>query len=69
MVIAPYSDRSTVLTSTDAAGSSSTTYLPVALSRDEAKSAGSSYSQVMLADRHEIKHYLKAIHRTLKERS
>ena len=49
--------------------SGSTTYLPVAGTKDEAKSASGSYSKVMVADRDEIKHYLRAIHNTLKAKT
>ncbi len=67
VVIAPYSDSSTVEAS--ASGTKRTTFLPVALTSEEAKAANVSYKEVMVADRHEIKHYLKAIHKTLKEKS
>lgn len=67
VVIAPYSDHGTVEASS--AGESATAYLPVALNRDEAKTANQSYAKVMVADQDEIKHYLKAIHKTLKEKS
>ena len=69
VVIAPYSDHSTVEASAGASGDIRTTYLPVAVSTDEAEVANESYANVMLADRDEIKHYLKAIHKTLKEKS
>jgi hypothetical protein len=62
VVIAPYSEHSAVESSNDM----ETAYLPVALSSDEAKVAHQSYSKVMVADKDEIKHYLKAIHKTLK---
>jgi menaquinone-dependent protoporphyrinogen IX oxidase len=67
VVIAPYSDHSAV-----EAGNSNTesaTYLPVATSEVEEKAASQNYSKVMLADRDEIKHYLKAIHKTLKNKT
>lgn len=67
VVIASYSDHDAVEAS--ASGAVHTTYLPVAVSKDEAEIANDSYSQVMVADRHEIKHYLKAIHKTLKEKT
>jgi hypothetical protein len=67
VVIAPYSDHGTVEAS--GGSSSSTTYLPVAVSKDEEKVANQSYGKVMLADRDEIKHYLKAIHKTLKNKT
>jgi hypothetical protein len=64
VVIASYDEHDKV-----EASASGTTYLPVVPSRDEAILAEDSYSQVMVADRDEIKHYLKAIHKTLKSRS
>ena len=67
VVIAAYSHKSAVsqdlVTTTDA-----TTFLTVALTKDEAKQAAEEYERVMLAERDEIKHYLKAIHQTLKQR-
>jgi len=61
VVIAPYSERDTV-ESADAPS-----FLPVALNRDEEIVAKQSYDRVMVPEKHEIKHYLKAIHRALKE--
>jgi hypothetical protein len=69
VVIAPYSDHSAVEASAGASGDIKTAYLPVALSSDEANAANESYANVMVADRDEIKHYLKAIHKTLKEKT
>jgi hypothetical protein len=69
VVIAPYSEHESVETSTTQAGSNSTTYLPVALSKDEEQQANQSYSKVMVADKDDIKHYLKAIHKTLKSKA
>jgi hypothetical protein len=63
VVIAPYSDHNAV----EASNSASTTFLPVAQSKEEAEIAKGSYSKVMLADKDEIKHYLKSIHQTLKK--
>jgi len=67
VVIAPYSEREAVESSQPK--SSSSTYLPVALSREEERLAKQSYDRVMIAEKHEIKHYLKAIHKTLKSRT
>lgn len=67
VVIAPYSDHGAV--EANATGSSGTAYLPVALTTDEAEVANEDYSRVMVAEQHEIKHYLKAIHKTLKEKT
>ena len=69
VVIAPYSEHATVETSSGTAGSVDTTYLPVALNDDEKDLADKSYSEVMMADKDEIKHYLKAIHKTLKSKT
>lgn len=69
VVIAPYSEHGTVEASAGSSADTRTTYLPVALSTDEAEIANESYANVMLADRDEIKHYLKAIHKTLKSKT
>jgi len=69
VVIAPYSDHDKVESSAGASADIKTAYLPVALSSDEADIANESYARVMVADQDEIKHYLKAIHKTLKEKS
>ena len=68
VVIAPYSEHDAVESGAVNAGASAT-YLPVALSEDEEQVAEQSYSKVMVADRDELKHYLKAIHRTLKSKT
>lgn len=62
VVIAPYGERGSV----EIAGSTSS-FLPVAESGSEEKLAKESYDAVMVPEKHEIKHYLKAIHRALKE--
>lgn len=67
VVIAAYADRLSVEPSADAA-SGAPTFLPVALTEDEKKQARSDHKRVMLAEKDEIKHYLKAIHQTLKQR-
>lgn len=64
VVIASYAEHDTV-----EASSGNTTYLPVVDTRDQAKMVEANYAKVMVADRDEIKHYLKAIHKTLKSRS
>lgn len=66
VVIAPYSEHEQVESSSKAAGVATTTYLPVAVNDDEEKAAEQSYSKVMLAQRDDIKNYLRAIHKTLK---
>ena len=68
VVIAPYSEHSIVESNSEVSGSD-TTYLPVALDGDEEEIANQSYSKVMVADKDEIKHYLKAIHKTLKSKA
>jgi len=68
VVIAPYSEHSAVEGSVGSAGEG-TTFLPVALSKDEARIANEDYANVMVADQDELKHYLKAIHKTLKEKT
>ena len=64
VVIAPYSEHGAV-----ESNAASATYLPVAMSKDEAEIANQDYNKVMLADRDEIKHYLKAIHKSLKNKT
>jgi len=66
VVIAPYSDHQSVESTTGATTNSDAVYLPVALSKEEEKQAEKSYAQVMNAEKDEIKHYLRAIHKTLK---
>lgn len=63
VVIAPFSERESIGRPADAS------FLPVAMSREEEKVAKQSYDRVMVPEKHEIKHYLKAIHRALKENS
>lgn len=67
VVIAAYADHDAV--ESTAPGSSATTYLPIALSKEEAKVAEQSYGEVLVADRDEIRDYLKAIHKTLKAKA
>ncbi len=67
VVIAAYSDQSTV-ESTTIAAAGAPTFLPVALDSEEQARASQEYERVMLAEQDEIKHYLKAIHQTLKQR-
>lgn len=67
VVIATYGDHGAVEASTR--DKVKTSYLPVALTRQEAELASLSYTNVMVAERDEIKHYLKAIHNTLKNRT
>lgn len=67
VVIAAYSDHSAVEATTQVAANAPT-FLPVALDSDEESQAREEYERVMLAEKDEIKHYLKAIHQTLKQR-
>jgi hypothetical protein len=69
VVIAPYSEHAAVESNSEVSGSVATTYLPVALNGDEEELANQSYSKVMVADKDEIKHYLKAIHKSLKNKT
>jgi len=66
VVIAAYSDHSAIESTALEAGA--TTFLPVALDSDEEAQARQDYERVMLAEKDNIKHYLKAIHQTLKQR-
>ena len=68
VVIAPYSHHDAVEASTNNP-ETSTSFLPVALNKDEEALAEQNYSKVMLAERDEIKHYLKAIHKSLKSKT
>ena len=68
IVIAAYSNHRAVESTTSAAANAPT-FLPVALDSDEEAQARQEYNRVMLAQKDEIKHYLKAIHQTLKQRS
>ena len=67
VVIAPFSDHDTIEASAGTSSNVKTVYLPVAHDRQEAEIAHQTYTRVMVANRDEIKHYLKAIHKTLKE--
>lgn len=69
VVIAPYSDRGAVEASANSIQEVKTAYLPVAMNKDEAKTANQDYRKVMVADQDELKHYLKAIHKSLKSRT
>lgn len=67
VVIAAYGDKSAVSEDLVAAADAPT-FLPVAMTEDEEKQAREEFERVMRAEKHEIKHYLKAIHQTLKQR-
>lgn len=68
VVIAAYSEQSTVVARTNSAPGAPT-FLPIALTENEGKLAREEHERVMLAEKDEIKHFLKAIHQTLKQRS
>ena len=65
VVIASYSEHDRV----EASSAGGATYLPVVDTKDQAKTVEGDFEKVMVADRDEIKHYLKAIHATLKKKS
>jgi len=67
VVIAAYNDHSAI-ESTSTNASNAPTFLPVALNSDEQAQAKQQYERVMLAEKDEIKHYLKAIHKALKQK-
>ena len=69
VVIAPYGNHDSVEASARNVRDLRTTYLPVAMDKNEAQVAHREYEKVMVADRDEIKHYLKAIHKTLKNKT
>ncbi len=65
VVIAAYTDQAAIKSGTEAA-SDAPTFLPVAVTDEEEAEAKQDYERVMVAQEDEIKHYLKAIHQTLK---
>ena len=69
VVIAPFSDHEAIESSTRNVNSTNVTFLPVAMSGEEKILASRSYDRVMLADKDEIKHFLKAIHKALKRKT
>jgi hypothetical protein len=66
VVIAAYSDHATVEANQSGSGAE---FIPVARSDAEEQAAKQAYDRVLLADQSEIKHYLKAIHKSLKSRA
>ena len=66
VVIAAYSDHAVVEANQ---GGSGAEFIPVAESEEEERAAKQAYSRVLVADQSEIKHYLKAIHKSLKSRA
>ncbi len=68
VVIAPFSEHEMIESATASAANSGTAFLPVAFTQEDEKLAKKSYDRVMVPDKHEIKHYLKAIHIALKSK-
>ncbi len=68
VVIAPFSEHEMIESITSNVTDSDTAFLPVAFTREDEKLAKESYDRVMIPDKHEIKHYLKAIHIALKSK-
>jgi len=66
VVIAAYTDKAAIKSGT-ASASKAPKFLPVALTEEEEAEARQDYERVMVAQNDEIKHYLKAIHQTLKD--
>lgn len=66
VIIAPYRDHQTI---NAASRSSGIPYLPVAQNKEEEAAAEETYDYVLVADRDELKHYLKAIHKTLRNKT
>ena len=65
VVIAAYSDHA--LVEANQAGSGAE-FIPIAVNKEQEQVAKIAYDHVLLADQAEIKHYLKAIHKSLKSR-
>lgn len=66
VVIAAYSDHAVVEANQEGTG---TEFIPVAMSEEEKQAAERSYNRVLVADQAEVKHYLKAIHKSLKSKT
>ena len=67
VVIAPYSEHRAVESGTRSAPG--TAFLPVARNDEEEDAAKHTYKTVMSAEHDELKHYLKAIHKSLKRKA
>ena len=67
VVLAPFADREVIATQSANAGSTAS-YLPVTLSTEEETIAGGMYAHTVAA-REDFGKFLKAIHRTLKDRA
>jgi menaquinone-dependent protoporphyrinogen IX oxidase len=66
VVIAAYSDHAVVEANQEGSGAE---FIPVAVSEEEEEVARRSYDRVLVADQAEVKHYLKAIHKSLKSKT
>jgi len=66
VVIAAYSNHAEVEANQEGSG---TEFIPIAVSEEEEQAAKQAYDRVLLADQAEIKHYLKAIHKSLKSKT
>jgi hypothetical protein len=66
VVIAAYSDHAVVEANQEGSGAE---FIPVAVSEEEEQVARRSYDRVLVADQAEVKHYLKAIHKSLKSKT
>ena len=66
VVIAAYSDHAVVEANLEGSG---TEFIPIAVSEEEEQAAKRAYDRVLLVDQAEIKHYLKAIHKSLKSKA
>lgn len=66
VIIAAYRDHDAIDATSATSGA---TFLPVAQSSEEQSLAEGAYDEVLVADRSELKHYLKAIHKALKNKN
>ena len=69
VIIAAYSEHKTIESSTNKTNKSAATFIPVTLNDKEELLARQSYDRVMKAEQDEVKHFLQAIHKTLKSRT
>ena len=66
VVIAAYSDHALVEANQEGFA---TEFIPVAVNEEEKQAAKQAYGRVLLANQAEVKHYLKAIHKSLKKKT
>ena len=66
VVIASYSEQAVIEANKK---DSRTEFIPVVVSKEEEKAAKRTYQRVLMAEQAEVKHYLKAIHKSLKSRA